>query len=295
MQFSIIIPTYKNYDYLKMCINSIKKNSTFKHEIIVHINGIDKETESFLTSNHITYTKSNSNLGLCTGVNIAAKKSIYEFIVYAHDDMYFCPKWDFYLIEEIKQINNKYFYLSSTQISSIAPLHSSKINHIFFDCGDEINNFNENKLLENFSYLKFHDLQGSHWAPHVIPKDLWKEIEGFSEEFNPGFGSDPDLNMKLWSRGVRIFKGINKSRVYHFGSQTTRKNKDIVKNNANKTFLLKWGITIEFFVKFYLKRGNVYKKDLDDFKINIKNFFPFIFCKIKFILTKFLYLLYDKS
>ena len=46
---------------------------------------------------------------------------------------------------------------------------------------------------------------------------------GFSEEFNPGFGSDPDLNMKLWKYGVRIFKGISKSRVYHFGSLTARK------------------------------------------------------------------------
>ena len=41
--------------------------------------------------------------------------------------------------------------------------------------------------------------------------------------------------------GVRIFKGINKSRVYHFGSLTTRKNKELLRNNGNKTFLLKWG------------------------------------------------------
>ena len=54
-------------------------------------------------------------------------------------------------------------------------------------------------------------------------KSLWNKIGGFSEEFNPGFGSDPDLNMKLWINGVRIFKCVNKSRVYHFGSQTTRK------------------------------------------------------------------------
>ena len=29
--------------------------------------------------------------------------------------------------------------------------------------------------------------------------------------------------------GNRIFKSVSKSRVYHFGSVTTRKNKDIVK------------------------------------------------------------------
>ena len=36
--FSIIIPTLNNLKYLKNCINSIKKNSKFKHEIIPHVN-----------------------------------------------------------------------------------------------------------------------------------------------------------------------------------------------------------------------------------------------------------------
>ena len=32
--FSIIIPTFNNIRYLKICIESIKKNSEFNHEII---------------------------------------------------------------------------------------------------------------------------------------------------------------------------------------------------------------------------------------------------------------------
>ncbi len=286
MQFSIIVPTFKNHKYLKTSINSIKKNSKFIHEIIVHINGDDIETERYLCDSDIKYTKTSNNVGLCSGVNQAAKKSTKEFIVYAHDDMYFCPDWDFYLIDEIKKINHKMFYLSSTQISPIKLLPGSIMNHISYDCGEKIENFNEQKLIDNFNHLDFYDLQGSHWAPHVISKDLWVEIGGFSEEFDPGFGSDPDLNMKLWNRGVRIFKGVNKSRVYHFGSQTTRKNKEISKNDANKTFLLKWGITIEFFVRFYLNRGLKYSKPLDEFKLNSKNIIPMLLCKIKLFITK---------
>ena len=49
----------------------------------------------------------------------------------------------------------------------------------------------------NYQKLPFYNLQGSHWAPHIIHKELWEKIGGFSEEFDPGFGSDPDLNMKL--------------------------------------------------------------------------------------------------
>ena len=94
-----------------------------------------------------------------------------------------------------------------------------------FDCGDTIENFDENKLLKKITIiLNYFDFQGSTWAPHVIHKDFWNKVGGFSEEFFPGTGSDPDLNMKLWNEGVRIFKGVGKCKVYHFGSIVTRKN-----------------------------------------------------------------------
>ena len=34
------------------------------------------------------------------------------------------------------------------------------------------------------------------------------EVGGFSEEFSPGLGSDPDFNMKLWNKGVRLLKDL---------------------------------------------------------------------------------------
>ena len=46
--FSIIIPTFNNIKYLKLCLESIKKNSTFNHEIIVHVNLGEDGTKEFL-------------------------------------------------------------------------------------------------------------------------------------------------------------------------------------------------------------------------------------------------------
>ena len=48
-------------------------------------------------------------------------------------------------------------------------------------------------------------------------------------------GSDPDLNMKLWNKGVRIFKGLGDFKVYHFGS--IFKKKHYLKANKGQTFL----------------------------------------------------------
>ena len=287
-KFSIIIPTYKNFNYLILAIKSINKNSSYNNEIIIHINGNDFKTENYLKKNKIKYTKSFKNIGLCSGVNLASKKSSTNYIVYAHDDMYFLPKWDYYLYKEIIKNKSKLFYFSATQISNIPDSGGKDLaNHIHFNAGNDIKSFNEKKLLKNFNKLKFYDLQGSHWAPHVIHKDIWNRVGGFSKEFDPGFGSDPDLNMKLWKIGVRVFKGINKSRIYHFGSLTTRKNKKITPNDGAKTFLLKWGISINFFVKYYLLRGSIYKGKLENPKITFFYFFDFFKCTIKYFLKQY--------
>ena len=117
---------------------------------------------------------------------------------------------------------------------------------------------------------------------------------GFSEEFNPGMGSDPDLNMKLWQYGVRIFKGLSGFKVYHFGSISLRKKKNLSVNNGTKTFLKKWKITPTFFTKHYL-RGGIFSDNKIicrsyDGPINepVKNFSYFkdlIKCKIKLLIS----------
>ena len=38
MRFSIIIPTLENFNYLKLTIDSVIKNSKYDHELLVHVN-----------------------------------------------------------------------------------------------------------------------------------------------------------------------------------------------------------------------------------------------------------------
>ena len=284
MKFSIVIPTYNNFNYLKLCINSIIKNSSFDHEIIIHINGIDKLSEDYIKENNYLYTSTPKNVGLCTGVNMAAKKSSTKYIVYAHDDMYFLPKWDYYLLNEVNNIGHNNFYLSLTQLSHTLGVKGN-LQHIHFDCGSTLKDFDKKKLLDNYDKFNFRNLQGSHWAPHLIHKNLWIKIGGFSEEFNPGFASDPDLNMKLWMIGVRIFKSISLSRVYHFGSLTTRKNNNIIPNKGKKTFLLKWKISVNFFTKHYLRRGQTYDGPLNNPKKDIIFFIDLFISKFNYFLA----------
>ena len=281
--FSIIIPTFNNINYLKLCIESIKKNSFFDHEIIAHVNLGEDGTKEYLDKENIEYTFTNYNAGICEGMNKATKKANFDFILYSHDDFYFCPKWDEILNEEIKKIGHNRFYLSGIMMNN-GPLK--------FDAGSDFETFDEKKLLENYEKINHYDFQGSTWAPHLIHKEIWNKVGGFSEEFYPGTGSDPDLNMKLWREGIRIFKGLSKCKVYHFGSIVTRKYKNhpTIKTESGskggKIFLLKWGITFKFFKKHYLLSDSKYEGELSNPKRNIKFYLELLICKLNYIYLK---------
>ena len=271
--FSIIIPTYNNINYLKLCLASIKKNSSYDHEIIIHINEGGDGTKIFLDSANYKTTYSKKNTGVCVAFNQAVKKATKKFIVLAHDDMYFCPNWDKVFISELKKIpENSDFFLSGTMVQ---PFKS----YINLNCGETIDNFDEQKLLFELPKIKFNDFQGTHWQPSLIPLQTWNKVGGFSEEFSPGLGSDPDFNMKLWKLGVRLFKGLGDCRVYHFSSLSLRKK---TWTNGAKTFLLKWGISIKFFKKHYLRSDQVFKEILSDPNKNINYYAGLFKCKIAY-------------
>jgi len=289
--FSIIIPTFNNLDYLKNCIESIKKNSTYNHEIIPHVNEGKDGTIEYLKKVNIKYTYTNYNSGICTGMNMAAKKAKTNYILYAHDDFYFCPKWDSVLKSEVDKIGHNRFYLSGTMVNN---------GQIELNCGNDLDTFDEKKLLKKIDESNYYDFQGSTWAPHLIHKDIWNKVGGFSEEFFPGTGSDPDLNMKLWMENVRIFKGINDFKVYHFGSIVTRKYKNhptIMTESGSrgaKIFLLKWGITINFFKKYIINSNTEYHGELKSPKKNANFFLELLLCKMNYLYIKYIYNINNK-
>jgi len=275
---SIVIPTYNNLNYLKLCLKSLKRNSSFNHEIIVHINDGSDGTLDFIKANNYKYTNSDDNIGLCSSINKAAKLVTNQYILYSHDDMYFCPNWDKVLLDEVKSLNHDDFYLSGTMIEPNS-------GHIACDFGVDLDTFKEEELLSKYKNINFYDHQGTHFAPHLVSKKMWDKVGGFSEEFNPGIGSDPDFNMKLWKEGVRIYKGLNDFKVYHFGSLTTRKKKNLIQNRGDKTFLMKWGISTKFFKKYYLKSKTKYNGPLKEPNITIGYMLGLLSCKIQSFFT----------
>ena len=250
-QFSIIIPTWNNLPLLKLCVGSVKGNSAFVHQIIVHVNDGSDGTLEWVRSTGLTHTHSPQNVGICLAVNQAALLAQHDLILYLNDDMYCCPHWDAQLLKKVKAIGHDAFMLSGTLIE---PVDSGNPCVSVYDFGRDADSFAQAELLSNYCSLAKPDWFGSTWPPTLVHKRWWHAVGGYSLEFSPGMGSDNDFSMKMWMIGCRTFLGVGDSLVYHFMCKSTGR---IVKNNGRKQFMRKWGMTSSLFDRYYLRRGEV--------------------------------------
>jgi len=252
LSFSIIIPTWNNLAFAKLCVESIRKNSAYQHQVILHINDGSDGTLQWAWNENIEHTHSAGNVGICIAVNEAGGLAKKDYVVYMNDDMYVCPGWDVHLMEEISKAGTESFMFSSTMIEPINYNNPCVINK---DYGQSIESFNEDLLLQECSTFPKADWSGSTWPPTIVHRKYWLITGGYSIELSPGVSSDDDFAMKMWYAGCRIFKGVGKSRVYHFQSKSTLR---VKKNNGRKQFLMKWGINQSTFNKYYIRRGTPY-------------------------------------
>ncbi len=251
--FSILIPSWNNLAYLKLCIASILKNSSFPHQIIIHVNEGSDGSRQWVQDQKLDFTCSKENIGICKAVNFARTLVRTDYIVYMNDDMYVCPGWDLELWKEIADLKTRFFFLSSTMLEPYPTASTPVIAPCNY--GTTAETFDEAALLSEFMRYDKSDWSGASRPPNIVHKDIWDLVGGYSVEFSPGAYSDPDFSMKLWHAGVRHFKGIGNSRVYHFVSKSLHRTK---MNNGRRQFLRKWGITSSTLEKHYLKLGKPY-------------------------------------
>jgi hypothetical protein len=183
-----------------------------------------------------------------------------EYLLYINDDMYTLPGWDVLLQREIQACPDEYFFISSTMIEPRAQSNCS----IESNFGTSMAGFEEARLLTEYASFTKSDWQGATWPPNVVHKKMWDAVGGYSVEFTPGMYSDPDFSMKLWQAGVRLFKGLGDSRVYHFGSISVKR---VKQNRVYYQFIRKWGMTSSTLSKYYLRRGERFDGPLVQLKI----------------------------
>lgn len=257
--FSILFPTWNNLEYLKCVVNSINKNSKYKHQIIVHINDGSDGSLDWVKAQSLSYSFTSENSGVCYGFNLASHLIESQYMVFLNDDFYLCPNWDEHLLDEIIKLKDEKWCISGTLIEP----SDNKIKAIIpnKNFGVHPSEFDEERFLAEYQSYPKPDWNGSQWYPMVLPTMVFRAVGGLSPEFFPGMYSDPDFMIKLWHYGVRYYKGVSKSRAYHFGSRSTGR---VKRNDGRSTFILKWGMSANTFFSNYLKIGEDFKGYLPD-------------------------------
>jgi len=258
--FSIVIPSWNNLPYLRLCVESLRRNSRHAHQILVHVNDGSDGTREWVAGEGIEHTASDVNLGICFAVNLAAARARTGYVMYLNDDMVAAPGWDTALELSLARVAKRpMFMLSGTMIE---PVDTGNRCAVVADHGREPAGFD----LERFSTtVRTHaraDWLGATWPPTVVSRDLWHRVGGYSTEFSPGMGSDNDFSMKLWHAGCRIFLGVGDSLFYHFARASTAR---IRKNDGRRQFLMKWGMTPSAFDRHCLRRGEAPPPGSDGF------------------------------
>lgn len=244
--FSIVIPTWNNLEFLKLCVNSIRAHSGYNHEIIVHINDGSDGSLAWVMAQGIKYSHTRKNIGVCLSVNHLVAQASHDWVLYLNDDMVACPGWDTAFARAVASNNTDLALYFSTLIQANNGKHPHIIRR---DFGATPETFDEAGLLREYMADARGDIEGSASQPTLFHRKHWLMLGGYSLEFSPGMSSDDDLLMKFWVAGCRHFRIVGASRFYHFSCKSTER---IRHNKGGRIFVMKWGITQKEFYRHYL-------------------------------------------
>jgi glycosyltransferase involved in cell wall biosynthesis len=262
------IGTYNSLPYLKLTIDSIRKNEHFKSPLIVFADGCTDGTNEWLEANKDKYDITtiieprceNSSNGY--GMNRCAEEVQTEFINFIHADMYCAKDFDLALYNKITSYpESEKCIVSSYRIQPNIfhnGMESDRPGTVMVDAsvyGDMPENFNSElfdttaELFTN-EYSDF-SVPKAEGCSFIIRKRDWDFIGGNDLRFKPNGFDDMDLFLRMRQEGF-IYETIGSSLVFHFagrggngffGMGLGNRNESNAKGEqqSGKAFFEKWG------------------------------------------------------
>tara|TARA_Y100000385_G_C13100484_1_gene644228 strand:+ start:1277 stop:2116 length:840 start_codon:yes stop_codon:yes gene_type:complete len=263
------ISTFNNLPYLKIAIDSVRKNSHYKDApFIIHAENCNDGTDKWLIENKEKYQldvyldKNEIPLGIGGGMNFCADKVETEFIMFLHSDFYVTKDWDIKLMDVFEKYPNQKLWVNSHRVEPnmfnnpdqrpgtvIVPKETFGAYHNDFK--DQIFDL----WAKEFTDTNDFEIPKGEGVSGLIRKKDWDEIGGNDDLFAPASWDDMDLFLRMLQSGFG-FVLTTKSLVYHFGARGSHRleendNKSserqikAERDNAQK-WLKKWGSMPEF-------------------------------------------------
>jgi GT2 family glycosyltransferase/glycosyltransferase involved in cell wall biosynthesis len=241
---SIIILTYNNLDYTRMCLDSIyAKTDSPEFEVIIVDNASKDGTQEFLTK--YAETKPNlkvvfnsTNLGFSRGNNQGAAEATGDYLVFLNNDVVVTRGW----------LSTLTSYLFDPEIGMVGPVTNSSGN----ECQIRVD-YSDLDDLDEFAERHTRVNRGRSFEIRMLPfqcvamrRSLYEEIGPLDERFGIGMFEDDDYALRVTRKGYRILCAEDVF-IHHWGSASFSKliytdYWDLFKTNLEK-LEDKWGIS----------------------------------------------------
>ena len=242
---SVIIPTYRNPEYLDICLKSAIEQQYYKNEIIVAVDGFIEESQEVLDKykDSINILDLGQNQGMQQALNLAVMNATNEIIFVVNDDNVFGEYYD-YEIECCLKDNKK----TVVTVNQIEPTGPGIFNFPVKDLGRNPNEFKYKEFISYSNSLKKEELitEDGGIFPFAMYKKYYMAVGGFDTMYQSPFICDWDFFLKLDLIGLHFVRTHN-AYLYHFGSTATKNGNEGAKFRATEgpaadVFRYKWGM-----------------------------------------------------
>lgn len=265
-KYSIVILTYNNLDFTKMCIESIKKyNEKDNYEIIIIDNNSTDGTVEWIKSQEgLKYILNNENkgfpIGCNQGINLASKDND---IFLLNNDTVIMPNSIFNLRMGLYSCEK----VGATSAVSNSISYYQQISKTYTTL-DEYKKFAlKNNITNENSYEERIKLVG---FAMLIKRNVLDKVGLLDETFTPGNFEDDDLSLRIIMAGYKLIL-CKDSYIHHFGGVSFKKDLNnyskLLSKNAN-VFKEKWGFSSEYSMNIRHDMLSFFNEDRDS-NINV--------------------------
>jgi len=235
---SFIQPSRSNLKYLKWSYNSIRKNLGYIHEICMADDFSDDGTWEWMKE--IAKTDPNVKIHRNDGPKRLGHTILYDTLVndYATNDIVMIYHADMYALPGLDEEVDKYIkpgvVVSMTRIEP--PLHPEGPEKILRDYGIEPEEFNEQKLLNEYESLKRGDTTEGIFAPWAIYKSDFQKMGGHDPLYAPQSKEDSDIFNRFVLAGYKLVQTWD-GFVYHMTCRGSRFKDGAKRNPTGEVFM----------------------------------------------------------
>ena len=240
MAISVVIPSYKNPEYLDLCLRSAFENQVNDNEIIVILDGYADLSrhviEKYPALNVIEFPE---NRGQIVAHNTGVALASYPYVLIVNDDNVFPPAWDVTL-ESVAKPNR---VVAPNQIEPTPSIFSS---FVIKNYGTTPDTFDIEAFCECARRLEADRMtvDGQTW-PVFMQKKAYMMLGGIDPSYPSAAVADWDFFFRCELAGLELVRS-HKTHFYHFAGAATKKpelvNQHVKgEHDSFQYFAWKWG------------------------------------------------------